>query len=46
MKRGYFVYQNDRKASASAYDTTERKKLWSLLAKLAPEAASEWDRLE
>jgi len=42
----YFVYRSDRRASGSAYDKTERRKLWSILSDLAPEAAKMWDGLQ
>lgn len=39
----YFVYQNDSKASLSAYDIQQRSKLWSILSDLAPDASSVWN---
>jgi NAD(P)-dependent dehydrogenase (short-subunit alcohol dehydrogenase family) len=41
----YFVHRTDRKTSAAAYNVEERRKLWSLLTDLAPDAASVWDQL-
>eukprot|EP00527_Entomoneis_sp_CCMP2396_P007622 CAMPEP_0198140368 /NCGR_PEP_ID=MMETSP1443-20131203/3534_1 /TAXON_ID=186043 /ORGANISM="Entomoneis sp., Strain CCMP2396" /LENGTH=323 /DNA_ID=CAMNT_0043802761 /DNA_START=68 /DNA_END=1039 /DNA_ORIENTATION=- len=38
----YFVYQHERQAARSAYDPTERQRMWSLLEKLSPEAAAIW----
>ena len=39
----YFVYKSERQASSSAYDAKERAKLWSVLSKLAPDAAEMWN---
>lgn len=39
----YFVGQRDRPASSMAYDENERRKLWTLLSELAPDAAQMWD---
>lgn len=39
----YFVSRLDRRASSTAYDPTERAKMWSVLTELAPDAASIWN---
>jgi NAD(P)-dependent dehydrogenase (short-subunit alcohol dehydrogenase family) len=39
----YFVHRSSSRASAVAYDAQERKKLWNILADLAPDAASVWN---
>lgn len=39
----YYTYQNERPAARSAYNPKERQQLWSMLSKLAPDAASIWD---
>jgi len=41
----YFVYQSDRRAASSAYDKTQRDKMWSVLSEIAPMAARLWDDL-
>lgn len=41
----YFVSQLSRRASSSAYDINERKKLWTLLTQLAPKAAARWNSI-
>lgn len=41
----YFVNRNDRQASLYTYKAEERRKLWSVLASLAPEAAAVWKGL-
>lgn len=40
----YFTYKTPRRASES-YDRNERKKLWELMADLAPKAAEYWESL-
>lgn len=40
----YFVSKASRRAASSVYDSRERDRLWSTLARLAPEAAKEWER--
>mmetsp|Transcript_16131 Transcript_16131/g.26207 ORF Transcript_16131/g.26207 Transcript_16131/m.26207 type:complete len:119 (+) Transcript_16131:1-357(+) len=39
----YFTWRSVRRASADAYDSQEREKLWSLLSSFAPQASREWD---
>jgi hypothetical protein len=39
----YFVHQSDRRASSPAYDARERTQLWSILTRIAPDAAAMWD---
>jgi NAD(P)-dependent dehydrogenase (short-subunit alcohol dehydrogenase family) len=39
----YFVNRSPSRASAVAYDDQERQKLWTILADLAPDAASVWN---
>ena len=41
----YFTYRSARRASGSAYDETERNKLWTILASLSPNAAQRWEYL-
>jgi len=38
----YFNSRSERRASSSAYEQTERNRLWSVLSSLAPEAADMW----
>jgi hypothetical protein len=38
----YFVYQNERSAARSAYDSNERRRMWSMIFDLAPDAAKMW----
>ena len=38
----YFVNRSDLRASSTAYDSTERAKLWSILTEIAPDAAAMW----
>ncbi|GKY96704.1 hypothetical protein MPSEU_000629900 [Mayamaea pseudoterrestris] len=40
----YFVNRRDCKASAAAYDVKQRETLWSMLTKIAPEAAAIWEQ--
>jgi NAD(P)-dependent dehydrogenase (short-subunit alcohol dehydrogenase family) len=39
----YFTYQNERRAGRSAYENSERKKMWEILSDLAPEESKVWD---
>lgn len=39
----YFVHRTDRPASASAYNATERKKLWKILSDISPESSKMWN---
>jgi NAD(P)-dependent dehydrogenase (short-subunit alcohol dehydrogenase family) len=38
----YYVYKSERRASASAYDASERDKMWDILSEIAPDAAAMW----
>jgi hypothetical protein len=39
----YFVGRSQRNAARSAYNEAERRKLWEMLARLAPDAAKMWN---
>ncbi|GAX21327.1 hypothetical protein FisN_1Lh162 [Fistulifera solaris] len=39
----YFVNQQARRASSSAYDENERARMWNLLGEIAPDAAQVWE---
>jgi len=41
----YFCARNKRKASQSAYSTSERAKLWSVLSSIDPNSAEQWQNL-
>ena len=45
MTGKYFVGRSERKSSGFAYDKQERKQMWDLLSRLAPDEAAHWDAL-
>lgn len=39
----YFIWKSERRASGSAYEQSERDKMWSILSTLAPDSAKQWE---